>query len=97
MPGKRADPPVSAKRLTTFMIGPKITIHATCFDCVHCTTESYRCQSDSGQDVYCNAVGAKKHIADSRWDTPAWCPFLADAKKAVCAEAVNQHSCRDSR
>lgn len=72
------------------MIGPKITIEATCSGCVHCTSEGYRCQSDWGRDVYCNASGEKKHVGDSRWDTPAWCPFLAEAKKAACSEVVNR-------
>lgn len=66
------------------MIGSKIKITASCFSCIHCKTESYKFQSDSGHDVYCIESGEKKFIGDSHWNTPEWCPFLSDAKKNIC-------------
>jgi hypothetical protein len=65
------------------MIGPKVKIQASCFNCEHCKTERYAVQSDSGTDVRCGAVD-NKYIGDSRWDTPDWCPFLSAAVHALC-------------
>ena len=68
------------------MEGPRIRIELSCFDCCYCTSESYTCQSDSGSDVYCiypnpvDTVATKrKHIGDSSWSTPAWCPLRQQA------------------
>lgn len=57
--------------------GPRIQIKASCFDCVHCISESYRVQGDSGYNVYCNhpKFPEKKHISSSSWNTPDWCPY----------------------
>lgn len=63
------------------MQGPRVKIELSCFDCDFCTSESYACQGDSGSDVYCihpEAVEAgkdRRHVGDSRWTTPVWCPL----------------------
>lgn len=59
--------------------GPTIQVLGSCLNCIHCRSERYRCQGDSGHDVSCahpNAPG-DKYIGDTRWTTPSWCPFLA--------------------
>lgn len=56
------------------MIGPKVTIKLSCFECVHCASTSYTCQGDSGSDVYCKAMD-NRTIGDTTWNTPDWCPF----------------------
>lgn len=62
--------------------GPRFTVTASCFSCVHCVSERYQVQGDSGHDVMCkHPDGSKKsggHIGDTNWNTPAWCPFLKD-------------------
>mgnify|MGYP000526440770 CR=1 FL=1 len=63
------------------MIGPKITIKASCYNCEHCRTERYCVQGDSGTDVRCAAAG-NKLVGDTCWDTPEWCPFIEEAKLA---------------
>lgn len=61
--------------------GPSIKLEISCFDCVHCTSESYRVQSDSGSDVYCihpdasQGRGNRRFVGDTNWDTPKWCPL----------------------
>ncbi len=61
-------------------IGPELRLEISCFDCVHCKSESYQCQSDSGFDLWCGAMNDKS-LGNSGWHTPSWCPFLVDAKK----------------
>lgn len=60
---------------------PRITVRLSCFECNHEDSTSYRCQSDSGHNVFCNHPdvvkdGKPKRIGDTTWDTPMWCPFL---------------------
>lgn len=74
--------PLSAASLTHLegkREGPRITIKASCLNCVHESSESYRVQGDSGHDVYCNVGSERRHIGDTTWNTPKWCPFLAQA------------------
>ena len=73
------------------MIGPKITIQASCYNCEHCRTERYAVQGDSGTDVSCAAV-ENKPVGDSCWDTPAWCPFVEEAKRAAAQSLLNETS-----
>ena len=71
------------------MLGPRKTVTHSCFSCEACVSESYKVQGDSGHDVYCihpkalspNAV--KRFIADTSWDTPAWCPLLATPQQSA--------------
>ena len=59
--------------------GPQIKMEGPCFDCIHCRSVGYTCQSDSGRDVYCDHPDAGgKHIGDSRWKTPGWCPLWTE-------------------
>lgn len=56
--------------------GPFLRITATCSGCDFNRTESYRVQGDSGHDVYCDhPTEPGKRVADSRWETPDWCPL----------------------
>lgn len=61
--------------------GPRIMIKASCFDCEYEHSESYAVQGDSGHDVSCTHpdAPAKSDIGDTTWDTPSWCPLLAQA------------------
>lgn len=61
--------------------GPSVKIDLSCFDCGHCKTKGYACQSDSGSDVYCDASGVLRHIGDTSWRTPAWCPCLTESMR----------------
>lgn len=60
--------------------GPFVWMRASCLNCIHCTSESYAVQDDSGHNVYCEhpSIG-KKRVGDTNWSTPEWCPLLADA------------------
>ncbi len=62
--------------------GPTVRVHLNCYDCAHCASPSYAVQGDSGHDVHCvhPSIG-NRHIADTNWDTPMWCPYLATAGK----------------
>lgn len=63
--------------------GPKKTVRYSCFDCAYETSESYRCQSDSGHTVYCTHPALdedRKRIGDS-WSTPKWCPYLKGTRE----------------
>lgn len=53
--------------------GPTITVKASCFDCVHERSTSYRVQGDSGHDIHCTLVD---RAIGSTWSTPMWCPLL---------------------
>lgn len=55
--------------------GPRVTTRRSCGDCDHVVNVSYAVQGDSGFDVYCGKAN-KRHIGDTTWETPAWCPFL---------------------
>lgn len=73
------------------MLGPKVTTHRSCFDCEVCVSESYRVQSDSGQDVYCThpSLAERKRIGDTNWETPDWCPAaIAAAPQFEAPEEV---------
>lgn len=67
--------------------GPTLTVKASCFNCSHEYSESYAVQSDSGCRVFCehptvlseSALGSRKRIGDTTWDTPSWCPLLGEA------------------
>jgi hypothetical protein len=64
-------------------IGPKLTISASCLGCTYERSERYRCQGDSGHDVYCahpsliDLPQDKRHVGDTTWATPHWCPVRA--------------------
>lgn len=56
-------------------IGPNLQLLARCFGCKYERSERYRVQGDSGHDVYCDHPSEPgRSVADSRWDTPDWCP-----------------------
>ncbi len=80
--------------------GPKLTIAATCQGCVYEHTESYCVEDgndvDSGVNVYCGndravssaptrAKNGLRHVGDTTWATPAWCPLYGDALTALMA------------
>lgn len=62
-------------------IGPIVKVAYSCFDCVYCKSEQYRCQGDSGHDIFCEnpLFQERKPIGDTRWDTPDFCPYKKDA------------------
>ena len=73
------------------MNGPTFTVKASCQACVHCASERYQIQGDSGHDVYCQHPSTAKlrgatgktpaaYIGDTTWQTPDWCPFLQSEK-----------------
>lgn len=70
--------------------GPRINIAASCFDCKYETSERFSCQGDSGADVYCTHPNNgnpnphanhrhHRHVSSYSWNTPNWCPLLAQA------------------
>lgn len=67
--------------------GPRLTVKASCLGCEHEQSDSYAVQGDSGFQVFCgsldvidqSAIGSRRHIGDTTWDTPTWCPLLAQA------------------
>jgi hypothetical protein len=66
--------------------GPRITIKASCYSCKFERSESYRVQSDSGHNVYCDHPDTTTNrVNDSRWETPDWCPLLTAALNAAKA------------
>lgn len=66
--------------------GPNIIIKADCYGCLHCRSEYYAVQGDSGHDVYCDHPEApEKHVGDTSWRTPEWCPLLDAAMRAAKA------------
>ena len=77
------------------MIGPKVTTQRSCFDCEVCVSESYRVQSDSGQDVYCThpSLAERKRIGDTNWETPDWCPAAITAAPQFIAPKVDDAMC----
>lgn len=64
--------------------GPLIV--AVCSTCVHVRAARYDNQGDHGFDVSCShpKVGARD-VGDTRWETPEWCPLLADAAEQYLA------------
>jgi hypothetical protein len=75
--------------------GPRIRLELTCFDCHWCRSAQYQVHSQDGHNVYCDhpicgGEGQGRYIADTRWDTPAWCPLrtarVAEFLKAICAD-----------
>lgn len=55
--------------------GPFLRVTATCSGCKYERTKGYRCQGDSGRDVYCDHPSSEgRHVGDTKWDTPDWCP-----------------------
>lgn len=68
-------------------VGPRETVNRSCYDCSVCKSESYAVQGDSGHDVYCtHPLVGRKHIADTSWATPDWCPALPPAAPLLAAE-----------
>ncbi len=76
--------------------GPSALISLTCQGCRHEHSLSYRIQGDSGSDVYCShpsatSDGLPRHIGDTTWQTPEWCPLrkkaLAELAAAIGASA----------
>lgn len=67
--------------------GPRITVSASCFNCTHEKSESYKAQGDSGHNVSCTHPSAPEqgYVGDSTWTTPKWCPLLAAALQAAAA------------
>lgn len=66
-------------------IGPKLTLDATCYECIYKRSERYTAQGNSGADVYCVhpsslVDGKQRHVGDTTWRTPVWCPELPKAK-----------------
>ncbi len=59
------------------MIGPKITIHKSCFNCDVCECEP---EATKPYIVYCDheKFPKKRPIGDRTWTTPNWCPELAN-------------------
>lgn len=62
--------------------GPLRTVNLSCSGCKYEHSESYKCQGDSGHDVYCTHPAAPREegapmafIADTNWRTPGWCPL----------------------
>lgn len=79
-----------AEHMTAEQYGPREEISRSCNGCRACVSESYRCQSDSGQDVYCAhpALPERKRIGDTTWSTPDWCPMIAIREKPMTAEQL---------
>ena len=63
--------------------GPLVTVTRSCSGCVHERSEAYAVQGDSGHIVSCAhpSLMAPRRIADTRWDTPAWCPVEAEVSR----------------
>jgi len=68
--------------------GPTVKISYSCFECTYCTSERYRCQGDSGSDVYCEHPDfkEKKSVGDTNWSTPDFCPYKKEAFRVVANE-----------
>lgn len=70
------------ERRRVIAVGPSVRLVLSCFDCQHCKSESYTCQGDSGSELYCLAANGR-HIGNSNWSTPNWCPFRSEAIRAA--------------
>ena len=66
--------------------GPRLTIDASCYGCVHVRSECYRVQGDSGCNVSCTHPDGKGSVGETTWRTPKWCPLLQRAMAALLAE-----------
>lgn len=66
--------------------GPRLRIEASCLGCEFERSERYVCHGDSGHEVYCDHPERGHRIGDTTWDTPAWCPLLAEAKAKLKEE-----------
>lgn len=73
--------------MTAEQYGPTERITRRCSDCKACVSESYKCQSDSGHDVYCAhpSLPERKLIGDTTWSTPDWCPAIAARLSGMAA------------
>jgi len=58
--------------------GPRVRFAANCQGCVHCRSEYYVCQSDTGYSVSCAHPDTPKSIGLG-WKTPEWCSLLGAA------------------
>lgn len=67
--------------------GPTVQLDVSCFDCEHCVTKRYTCQGDSGSEVYCGVMD-NRHVGDTCWRTPNWCPYRDEAVRAAIAFAL---------
>lgn len=65
------------------MSGPLIS--AMCTTCFHVRAQRYDVQGDHGYDVSCAHPAGARDIGDTRWETPEWCPLLADAAERYLA------------
>jgi hypothetical protein len=56
-------------------VGPHLALSASCYGCAFERSVSYRCQSDSGHDIFCDHPESNgRSVGDTRWTTPDWCP-----------------------
>lgn len=86
-----------ADHMTAEQYGPTERIVRRCDECKACVSENYRCQSDSGHDVYCAhpSLPDRKRIGDTTWYTPDWCPVLAARLSALPAQGDGWISVED--
>jgi hypothetical protein len=70
-------------------VGPHLHLSARCFGCKFERSVSYRCQSDSGHDIYCDHPEAQgRRVGDTNWNTPDWCPegaAMLSARRSIAA------------
>lgn len=64
--------------------GPRLRLSISCFECQHRSSESDKCQGDSGHDHYCHQPGVKMDNVQGKFGpryigstchTPDWCPY----------------------
>jgi hypothetical protein len=67
--------------------GPYLMIEASCQGCEHVHSERYVAQGDSGYEVYCQHPAGRRSVAGT-WQTPNWCPLLAEAKRRLAVTLV---------
>lgn len=59
--------------------GPRVVTRMSCNGCKYEHSERYQVQGDSGHDVFCtHPMIVRKHIGDTSWTTPGWCPLLPE-------------------
>lgn len=69
-------------------VGPKLTVSASCSGCVHERSEHYAVQGDSGHNVTCaHPSSPGRHIGDTTWSTPSWCPEASTSGDPVVLRA----------
>lgn len=72
-------------------------IEAKCFGCAHVDVEKYRSQGDSGVDVSCTHPDiGNRHVGDTLWTTPIWCPLLVEAASAFVAHVNARKASKDA-